>query len=170
MGIYAVFGALMYNDFASIPSEYPWGSCFNDFESKGTARYADDVQPYNCVSPFGIDSTWHRSEVLIQFTNSFKMKFAVIIAVFHMSLGIIMKALNNHYFGRKIDLLFECVPQILFFWCLFFWMDYLIVQKWLYPWHPTYIKDDPSDNTEHAPAIIQTMLGMVLRFGEIPEN
>ncbi len=110
MGIYSVFGGLIYNDFASIPIEYPWGSCFNDFENNGVAKFAHDVHPYNCVPPIGIDSIWSRAVNSLQFGNSFKMKLSVILGVLHMSLGIFMKAFNAMYFRRYVDFFFEFLP------------------------------------------------------------
>jgi len=44
---------------------------------------------------------------------------------------------------------------------LFGYMDLLIIIKWLQPW---------TGNESTAPAIIGTMIGMFLKFGEIPEG
>lgn len=38
------------------------------------------------------------------------MKFAVIIGVLQMSLGIFLKGLNSVYFGSSVDFIFEFVP------------------------------------------------------------
>jgi V-type H+-transporting ATPase subunit a len=49
----------------------------------------------------GIDSIWTVSDNKMQFTNSLKMKLAVIIGVIHMLLGLGIRLLNNL---RKKDL------------------------------------------------------------------
>ena len=60
-----------------------------------------------------------------------KMKIAVIIGVAHMTLGLILRGLNNVYFGRKVDFLFEFLPQLIILLALFGYMDFLIIVKWL---------------------------------------
>lgn len=46
----------------------------------------------------------------LTFMNSYKMKLAVIIAVIHMSFGIVMKGVNALYFKNWIDFFCEFVP------------------------------------------------------------
>lgn len=58
------------------------------------------------------------------------MKLAVILGVLQMSLGILMKAFNNVYFGKMVDLFFEFLPQMILLLVLFGWMDALIIIKW----------------------------------------
>ena len=62
------------------------------------------------------------------------MKISVIIAVIHMTLGIVLKAFNALYFKRTIEFVFEFIPQIIFMVILFGYMDFLIVFKWLKVW------------------------------------
>ncbi len=59
------------------------------------------------------------------------MKIAVIIGVLHMTLGILLKAVNNIYFGHRLELFHEFIPQILLLWCIFGYMDILIIIKWV---------------------------------------
>ena len=87
------------------------------------------------------------------------MKISVIIAVIHMTLGIIIKAFNAVYFKRTIELIFEFIPQIIFMVLLFGYMDFLIVFKWLKPWNE-------GENPERwAPSIINTMMNIGLKLG-----
>ena len=72
-----------------------------------------------------------------------------------------MKGFNAVHFRRPIDFFFEFIPQIVLMMCLFGYMDFLIIVKWLTDWE---------GNTGAAPAIIATMIGMFLKFGEIPEG
>lgn len=89
------------------------------------------------------------------------MKLSVILGVAQMSLGICMKGFNAVHFRRPIDFFFEFIPQIILMMCLFGYMDFLIITKWLTDW---------TGNTGRAPPIIATMIGMFLRLGQIPDN
>ena len=90
-----------------------------------------------------------------------KMKIAVILGVAHMTLGIVLKGCNLIYFGRKIDFVFEFIPQLVILLAMFGYMDFLIIVKWL---------TDFSGIEDKAPSIIQTMIAMFISFGAIPEN
>ena len=67
-----------------------------------------------------------------------------------MTLGIVMKGCNEAYKGRWIDFFFEFLPQLVLFMCLFGFMDFLVLAKWL-----KYYED-----TSTAPGIIILMLDM----------
>jgi V-type H+-transporting ATPase subunit a len=88
----------------------------------------------DCVYPFGVDPIWGRSSNELVFVNSLKMKISVIIAIVHMTLGVIIKAYNSIYFKKKLDFYFEFIPQFLFLFLLFGYMDFLIIFKWLKLW------------------------------------
>lgn len=62
------------------------------------------------------------------------MKISVIIAIIHMSVGVCIKAANALYFRKKIDFYFEFIPQFIFLFGLFGYMDFLIIFKWLKVW------------------------------------
>ena len=87
-----------------------------------------------------------------------------------MSLGVFLKAFNNVYFGKYVDLFFEFLPQIILLWVLFGWMDILIVIKWL---HTMNIESDDAimkETVHYAPSIITTMINEFLNFGTKPDN
>ena len=63
--------------------------------------------------------------------NSVKMKLSVIFGVFHMMLGLVQKGINAKYFGDRIDFVHEFIPQVLLMMCLFGYMDFMIIKKWL---------------------------------------
>ena len=82
MGWFAFFCGFMYNDFVSIPINF-WDSCYD---------YATGhLKPGNkqCVYPAGVDPVWYLSKQEITFSNSMKMKMAVIFGVAHMTLAIL---------------------------------------------------------------------------------
>ena len=76
-----------------------------------------------------------------------------------MSLGVLLKGLNYHNQGKRVDCWFEFVPQIVMLLSLFGLMDLLIIVKWL-----TDFSQLP------PPSIIATMISMGLNFGHSQET
>ncbi len=101
MGFFSVFCGFLYNDFMGIPLNI-FGSCYN-------LKTGQRKSP-NCVYSFGIDPVWALSKQDLIFTNSVKMKTAVIIGVSHMTLGLIQKGINARYFKNHIDFVHEFIP------------------------------------------------------------
>jgi V-type H+-transporting ATPase subunit a len=48
-----------------------------------------------------------------------------------MTLGVVLKGLNNRYHGKTLEFWFEAVPQFILLLSLFGFMDLLIIVKWL---------------------------------------
>lgn len=67
----------------------------------------------------------------MQFSNSLKMKIAVIIGVVHMMLGLVIRFLNGIKQKNYVDIFLLAIPQTVFMICTFVYMDYLILYKWL---------------------------------------
>ena len=81
MGIFAFYSGWIYNDFFSIPLNV-FGTCYSNVEGEEYAQ-----QQPGCVYPLGLDPKWYAASNELNYFNSFKMKFAVIIGVFQMSIG-----------------------------------------------------------------------------------
>lgn len=143
----------------SIPLELPHGSCYVNIENEHGHAMEVDLKE-DCVYPIGFDPKWFLASNGLTYFNSMKMKLSVILGVAQMSLGICMKGLNAIHFRSPLDFFFEFVPQITLMLCLFGYMDYLIIIKWLTVW----------EETSRAPPIIATMIGMFLKFGELPDG
>ena len=74
-----------------------------------------------------------------------------------MVLGILMKACNARYYKDSLSFWNEFVPQFLFMFLMFGYMDFLIIVKWL-----TYYP-----NPGKAPSIISTMINIPLNNAKI---
>lgn len=149
MAFFSVFCGLMYNDFMSIPLNL-FESCYN--MKTGIRKNAD------CVYPAGIDPVWYGTKQELIFLNSFKMKMSVILAIAHMTLGLVLKALNCVYFNDKNRLLHEFLPQFILLLGVFGYMDVLIILKWF---------TNYTGHTDQAPSIIVTIVNFFLNSGEI---
>ena len=93
IGFYSVYSGFIYNDFISIMPDF-FTTCYRYIENGQYQRTS------NCTYIFGFDWVWSDSKNQIDFFNSFKMKFAVILGVLHMSLGICLKGANAIYFNE----------------------------------------------------------------------
>lgn len=87
MGFFSTYCGFIYNEYFSLSLNI-FGSCYDIGQTQATLTEG-------CVYPFGVDPVWSISENQLQFTNSLKMKIAVIIAVVHMTLGLFLKAANQ---------------------------------------------------------------------------
>jgi V-type H+-transporting ATPase subunit a len=92
--------------------------------------------------------------------NSFKMKFAVIVGVTQMGLGVVLKGFNTYYFRKKnpFDFFCEFIPQLLFLFGYFGYMVVMIFIKWGTDW--TFVENQ-------APSIINLLINIFLNVGEI---
>ena len=152
MGVFSFFCGLVYNDFMSIPLSI-FNSCYTNSKDKTVA-----IREKNCIYPFGFDPKWYASTNELTFMNSFKMKLSVIVGVTQMTLGIILRGLNNLYVKDYIGFIFEFIPQILFMLLLFGYMIALIFIKW---------STDYTGNTENAPSIITILMNLALKNGSV---
>ncbi len=168
MGLFATWAGLIYNDFMAIPL-WLWDSCYDVVEIHPASHhdvmhegaYVDTVLKPNCVYPIGVDPTWHLGSNELAYLNSLKMKLSVILGVLQMGLGVCMKAANASYFGNKMDLVFEFIPQIILLFVLFGYMDWMIIAKWT---------TDFTGREHMAPSIISNMIDMALNGGAVAEG
>lgn len=149
LGFYCVYSGLIYNDFISIMPNF-FSTCYEYIEN------GKFVREDNCTYFLGFDWVWSDAKNQIEFFNSFKMKFAVIIGVLHMSMGICLKGANAIYFNEKSVFFFEFVPQLLFFLSIFGYMCQCIIIKWLTNW----------ENTSKPPEIINQMINFITKVDE----
>ena len=152
MGFFSFFCGLIYNDFMSIPLSF-FSSCYINDKKKKIA-----IKKENCIYPIGIDPKWYAATNDLTYMNSFKMKWSVIVGVIQMTLGIILRGLNNLYFKDYMGFFFEFIPQLIFMCLLFGYMIALIFIKW---------GTDYSNNTANAPSIITILMNLALKNGSV---
>ena len=143
MGIMATYAGLIYNEWFAIPVEIftscydgekriQWNSTYmeDDVKNYTTGDYVYLRKSFDCNYPMGQDPVWGITSNRLNFVNGVKMKLGVIMAVLHMSIGIVQKGTNSIYFKRLPDFWTEVVVGLVILWGLFGWMDFLIVAKW----------------------------------------
>lgn len=138
VGIFSVYSGFIYNDFLSIMPNF-FSTCFTGLNDKGT----EYTKSASCVYPFGFDWRWSESSNSVEYFNSFKMKFAVIAGVIHMTLGIMMKGVNCIHFWNITDFFFDFIPQLIFFVSIFGYMVFAIIIKWLTDWKDLQVSKPP---------------------------
>lgn len=169
MGFFAFYCGWIYNDFLGMNLNI-FGSCYNP-ELRGTTDMYIEPEA-DCIYGFGVDPIWGVSSNELIFINNLKMKVSVIIAIIHMCMGVFLKLGNALYFRRKLEVVFEFIPQILFLGLLFGWMDFLIIYKWLTQWNCEITSTEGFPNSgihcpeDHPPpSIISTMMDIGLQVG-----
>ncbi|KAI7868347.1 V-type ATPase, V0 complex, 116kDa subunit family [Spinellus fusiger] len=132
MGIFSIFTGMIYNDVFSLslnlaPSGFDWPTKYNSTDTV-------EAIPNGNVYPFGLDPSWHGSENFLLFTNSYKMKQAIILGVVHMTFAICLNVFNHLHYKKKMFVWLEFVPQILFMESIFGYLIFCIMYKWSVNW------------------------------------
>ena len=153
MSLFSLFCGLLYNDFLSVPLYFT--SCYPKHGKKSEQL----IKNKNCNYKFGLDGVWYISNNELTFVNSLKMKFSVIIGVFQMTLGIVMKGINSFYEKNMVEFFLVFIPQLIFMLILFGYMDLLIFLKWSVNYEGEEIR---------APDIKTYLMNMILKFGSLP--
>ncbi|KAF7668004.1 hypothetical protein LDENG_00036830 [Lucifuga dentata] len=110
--------------------------------------------------PFGIDPIWGMANNKLSFLNSYKMKMSVIIGIIHMNFGVFLSFFNYWHFDQKSSVLLVLIPELFFMMCLFGYLVFMIVYKW--------IAYTPAQS-KIAPSILIHFIDMFL-FTENAEN
>ena len=144
MGCFAVYCGFIYNDMFSLGLklfEPKWGNPTSEVtkEFTKTGHLTGEVyEPY----AFGLDPTWKVASNDLTFQNSYKMKLSVILGVGQMTFGLFLRLGNSIYSVFKkdgvgegmIDIVFECIPQLVFMVGIFGYLNVLIFIKWGTDW------------------------------------
>ncbi|XP_042636526.1 V-type proton ATPase 116 kDa subunit a2 [Orycteropus afer afer] len=74
---------------------------------------------------------WNLATNRLTFLNSFKMKMSVILGIIHMTFGVTLGIFNHLHFRKKFNVYLVSVPELLFMLCIFGYLIFMIIYKWL---------------------------------------
>ncbi|KAJ3216741.1 H(+)-transporting V0 sector ATPase subunit a [Dinochytrium kinnereticum] len=154
MGIFSIFTGLIYNDIFSKNMNL-FGSAYKFILDPNTKKWVG--QKSSKVYPFGIDPAWHGTDNMLMFSNSYKMKMAIVLGVMHMVFGIVLNVFNHIHFKRVSHIYTETLPQIIYIVSIFGYLVIMILYKWSVYW----------ENPSTAPGLLNTLIYMFLAPGKV---
>lgn len=138
MGIFSMYTGFIYNDvFSKSMHIFPtsWSINYNSSTIMTNPELQLDPKyeslAKNHVYWMGLDPIWQLATNKIIFLNSYKMKVSIIFGVVHMIFGVCMSVVNMLHFRKKISILLEFLPQVIFLILLFLYMVVMMFLKWL---------------------------------------
>jgi len=169
MGFFATYSGFIYNELFSVPMELWGSTLWcsgemNDPECAaipGTSPQQLQKWPRTNINkawdfsasaggstgeevvwdnyPFGSDPGWAHTANKLNSANSFKMKFAIVIGVAQMVMGVCCKLMNTLFWQDMITLYFVFIPEIVFINSIFGYLVILILTKWTTNWDTSFI-------------------------------
>ncbi|KAH7928179.1 V0/A0 complex, 116-kDa subunit of ATPase [Leucogyrophana mollusca] len=153
MGLFSMYTGLMYNDIFS-KSLHIWHSGWDFPETNGSVTAIANGHIY----PFGLDPGWHGTDNGLVFTNSYKMKMAIVLGVIHMTFALCLQLPNHFKFKRPLDIYANFLPQMIFLQSIFGYLVVCILYKWSIDW---------SQRSTEPPSLLNMLIAMVLSPGTI---
>uniref|UniRef100_A0A8C4NXA8 V-type proton ATPase subunit a n=1 Tax=Dicentrarchus labrax TaxID=13489 RepID=A0A8C4NXA8_DICLA len=168
MGLFSIYTGLIYNDCFS-KSLNIFGSGWS-VKAMLNANVKTDILGNRFLTldpnvegvfkgpyPLGIDPIWNLANNRLTFLNSYKMKMSVILGIIHMSFGVILSTYNHLHFRKKHNLYLVFLPELLFLLCLFGYLVFMILYKWLV---------FSAKDSRYAPSILIHFINMFLMQGD----
>lgn len=164
MGLFSCYTGFVYNDLFS-KSMNVFGSKWSTNYNTSTVMTTKDLQLNPStddvsveIYPIGMDPVWQLAVNKIIFLNSYKMKLSIIFGVVHMIFGVCMSTINSNFFRRRINILLEFLPQIIFLVLLFAYMCFMMFFKWI-----TFSPKSPQPHSPGcAPSVLIMFINMML--------
>ncbi|BFZ06435.1 hypothetical protein BsWGS_09473 [Bradybaena similaris] len=163
MGAFSIYTGFIYNDIFSKPLNLfgtGWripekNSKYNHESLMHTSKIKLDPNDtfLGATYAMGVDPIWQLSKNKIAFTNSLKMKMSVILGVSQMFFGIALSYINHNHFKKRLNIIFDFIPMIVFLFCMFGYLVILIFVKWI---------KYPSSKSHIAPSLLIGLIDMFL--------
>jgi len=157
--IFAIYVGFIYNEVFAVPLGLFGSSAFGVETDPATNR--TETVWDGSVYPFGVDPAWHLASNKMVFFNSFKMKVAIVLGVFQMTLGLLLSLLNHVEFRDARSIWFQFVPEAVFFLAIFGYLVVMIVIKWATDWVAI---------GKQAPSLLNTLIMMFMSPGTYTET
>uniref|UniRef100_A0A1A9WZJ6 V-type proton ATPase subunit a n=1 Tax=Glossina brevipalpis TaxID=37001 RepID=A0A1A9WZJ6_9MUSC len=163
MALFSLYTGFIYNDIFSKSMNVFGSAWFVDWNRStildNTHLQMDPGKHVSGVYTMGLDPIWQLADNKIIFLNTYKMKLSIIFGVLHMIFGVCMSLVNDCYFRRRINIIMDFLPQIIFLALLFGYMVFMMFFKWV----KYSAKSDHLPNTPGcAPSILILFINMML--------
>ncbi|TMS34215.1 hypothetical protein L596_001849 [Steinernema carpocapsae] len=184
MGCFSIYTGLIYNDFHSKSINIFGSSWTNPYNKsllyemmheqevgKNTLyltlppEYAYDSK--NGPYPFGVDPVWNVANNRLNFLNPMKMKTAIILGISQMVFGVFLSLMNYIHFRSPVDIIFVFIPQLLFLCCIFVYLCFQVIIKWIFFYslkhgESAYIFGQEYKGTHCAPSLLIGLISMLM--------
>ncbi|XP_055525716.1 V-type proton ATPase 116 kDa subunit a 1-like [Wyeomyia smithii] len=137
MGVFSMYTGFIYNDLFSKSMNIFGSSWIINYNTstimtnKDLALNPGSADLVENIYPVGLDPIWQLASNKIIFLNSYKMKLSIIFGVVHMIFGVCMSVINYNFFKKRISVVLEFLPQIIFLVLLFAYMVFMMFMKWI---------------------------------------
>jgi len=105
-----------------------------------------------------LDPAWHGADNGLVFTNSYKMKMAIVLGVIHMTFALCLQLPNHIKFKRPLDIYANFIPQMIFLQSIFGYLAICILYKWTIDW---------SKASTEPPSLLNMLIAMFLSPGTV---
>jgi len=159
MAICSIYMGFIYNEIASVPLDWFGGSSYSKVPGSLFSKY--DGSAYY----FGVDPVWRWSGNNVNFTNSLKMKNAVIFGILQMSFGVLLKLANalHPVVGNRNVAIHESIPELVIYCFPFGYLIMLIFIKWATDW------ENMHQGMRGPPSILSTLINLAM-FGTVKQK
>jgi V-type H+-transporting ATPase subunit a len=152
MALCGMYNGFIYNEWFGLPIDI-FGSHWSQ-----TGNETQWTKTDQSVYIIGLDPVWMFKDNELIFTNSMKMKIAVVMGVTQMVFGMILQLIKQVRRKAWIQLFLGWLPQMMYLGSFFVYMVAIVIIKWCQP------PDGEGIN------LIQTLINMILQPGTVDKS
>lgn len=168
-GLFGAFVGLLYNEAFAYPMGWFGSSRWEGYEhgklTGETCEAGERCELNGDIYPVGIDPIWHVTDNKITFFNSLKMKISIVVGVLQMSLGVFLSLLNHIEYKDYKKVVFQFIPEIIFFEGIFGYLVFTIFYKWATDWSCPLEPGLPGSDggiCQPAPSLLTLLINMFM--------
>lgn len=154
MAVCGIYCGFIYNEWFGIPIDF-FGSKYTPATPEGSnTEFWEKAK--GAVYPIGVDPIWMFKDNELTFSNSMKMKLAIVVGFLQMVFGMFLALIKHSHRRHWVEIAVVWIPQFLYMMSFFGYMVFIIILKWN-------MKEQPNSDGVN---LIQTLIGMLLNSGD----